>query len=168
MDDHQQPVDISRYLHGVPEAQYGPEYRSHYLSQYRDYVASADAISGRRKTANDYFLGINTAFIGAVSYFEFDDPMFLWVAPLVGILMCWAWMGLIGSYRQLNGAKFKVIQAMEGALPLTPYLAEQKVYSSGPRPRKAFSQWESRVPLFYMALHAFVGIANWLMEWSGA
>ena len=38
---------------------YGEKYKEHLLEQYKLYVEMADRISGRRQTANSFFLSIN-------------------------------------------------------------------------------------------------------------
>ena len=47
----------------VAPAEYGEDYRSHLLDQYRTYVETADKISQRRSTANNYLLTVNAFLV---------------------------------------------------------------------------------------------------------
>lgn len=160
MSDSDNGNAILAVLNSVPDTRYGPDYQDHYLTQYRDYVASADSISQRRTTANSFFLGINTAFFGATGYFTVSDNDFIWVQAAVGVLFCLVWWKMIQSYRTLNSAKFNVIQQMERNLPLATFTAEELAYKTGGTVHRALSTVESYVPALFGVLHLVVAILN--------
>ncbi len=160
MQDISQNTTLDSVLLSENAAHYGDDYRSHYLTQYRDFVSSADTISSRRHTANQFFLGINTALIGAGGYIKVDDPVIVLVLAGFGVTICLAWRGLIDSYRTLNGAKFDVIQSMEKHLPLASFTAEELAYSSARAKHRSFSSWESWVPRLYIFAHLTLGAAG--------
>jgi hypothetical protein len=144
---------VERILLSEPESKYGEDYRAHYLSLYRDYVASADTVSARRNTANSFFLTINSAFLGARGYFEMSDNSLVPVQAAVGVLFCLVWWKLIQSYKSLNGSKFDVIQMMERHLPLAAFTAEELVQHTSPKVHRALSTVESYVPALFGLLH---------------
>jgi hypothetical protein len=147
----------------ISEEQYGEKFRDHYLEIYKTYVVSADKISERRQTANSFFLSINTAIIGLVSYFQAgsNEKKFLEFHLLVsisGILVCYMWHRLVIAYKQINTGKFNVIHQIEQKLPLSPYDAEWEVLGRGQDPKKynPFTHVEMLVPLVFLGLHGFV------------
>ena len=160
MSDHHYDHSINEVLLSVPDNRYGSQYQDHYLTQYRDYVASAESVSARRNTANSFFLGINTAYFGASGYFKMVDKEYVWVMAAVGLLFCLVWWRLIQSYRTLNSAKFNVIQKMEQNLPLATFTAEELAYTTGSSVHRAMSVVESYVPALFGALHVVTAIIS--------
>jgi hypothetical protein len=166
MDKTSTDQSVEELLLAEPEEQYGDQYRSHYFTQYRDFVGSADTISARRHTANTFFLGINTALVGGSGYFKMTDPVLIGVLAGFGVMICLAWFGVIQSYKTLNSAKFDVIQTMEKHLPLAPYTAEELSYQNASQVHVPFSKWESWVPRVYIVAHLAIGAINlWRMQW---
>jgi len=55
-------------LFGKVESDYGTEYKSHLLQQYKLYVEAADRVSARRATANTFFLATNTALVTVMGF----------------------------------------------------------------------------------------------------
>ncbi|MDX1554894.1 MAG: hypothetical protein R3212_02600 [Xanthomonadales bacterium] len=148
----------SEVLLAEPESQYGNQYRSDYLTQYRDYVATADSISARRNAANSFFLTLNTAFLGARGYFEVSGWETVIVQVLVGSLFSFVWWRMIQSYKALNTSKFTVIQLMEQNLPLASYSAEWFVHKNSPDSRSSLSSIESWIPGLFILLHVAVAV----------
>ena len=142
--------------------QYGDSYRSDYLTMYQDYVASADAISGRRHAANSFFVTINTGLLGVTGYLGDEAGELIWLTALAGILLSYTWRKLIQSYRSLNTAKFKVIHELEQNLPFAAYDREWVHLKGGKDSHlhSPLSAVESRVPLVFMAIHSAVFIAK--------
>ena len=83
-----------------------------YLDLYKLAVATADRISARRGVANTFFLTVNTGLAALLGGDELR-----WYVAGAGIVLCVAWWALLKSYRDLNGAKFEVINRMEERLP---------------------------------------------------
>ncbi|MFE6923744.1 hypothetical protein ACFVAV_22150 [Nocardia sp. NPDC057663] len=118
-----------RLWNDAPENE-GPDARSStydnmVLEQYRLYVEMADRVSARRGLANSFFLSLNTGIFTLVTLFGKTPPPDTaeWlVIPLIAVLgQCFAWFYLVRSYRLLNGAKFRVIGALEERLPASPF-----------------------------------------------
>ena len=127
------------------------------LEQYKIYVEMADRVSARRGTTNAFFLTLNSAIFSAIGFVWGRDahpegswilvfPMFVFVGQ------CLAWYWLVRSYRQLNGAKYAVIGAMEERLPASPYwAAEWKALGKGEDPARYWplTHLEQWLPLFF-------------------
>ncbi len=152
----EQQANTNDGLLGTPESAYGERYRGDFLTLYRDYVASADAVSSRRTLANNFFVGINTALIGVRGYFEINNGQAVVVLAAVGILICVVWYRMIQSYRSLNSSKFQVIQEMEKHLPLAAYTAEYAVQKSSAKPHRSLTSVETFVPLLFSLLHVAI------------
>jgi hypothetical protein len=95
------------------------------LEQYKLYVEMADRISARRGLTNSFFLTLNTgivSLVGALRKFPTGTEAW-WLAILLVALLGqrFAWFYLVRSYRLLNGAKYRVVGALEGRLPASPF-----------------------------------------------
>jgi hypothetical protein len=104
----------------------GENYQAAVLEQYKLYVEMADRVSARRSLTNTFFLTINAALLaatGAVSQSTLREaPAWgLALVTMVALCQCAVWFLLIRSYKQLNGAKYKVIGELEKRLPALLY-----------------------------------------------
>jgi hypothetical protein len=108
------------------------------FEQYRLYAELTDQVSSRRSLANTFFLTLNTAVFTLLGIFWVDPPEvtpWLAVFPLAALeIQCFAWFALIRSYRQLNGAKWAVVQELENWLPTSPWAAEWVALAKGKNP----------------------------------
>jgi hypothetical protein len=97
------------------------KYQGAVLEQYKLYVEMADRVSNRRGLANTFFLTLNSGILTVLAVFWKDPPSasdWLLVFPLAGVLgQCIAWYWIVRAYRQLNGAKWAVVGALEERLP---------------------------------------------------
>ena len=150
--------EAAKILLSQPESEYGEKYRNDFLTQFRDYVGSADNISERREKANSYFLAINIGFIGASAYFDINSAQAAYIQAIVGLMICFVWGRMIESYKTLNGSKFQVIQLMERNLPLSPYAAEEFVQDNSPKKHRSLSSVEKWVPGVFAVLHILSAI----------
>lgn len=145
----------------ISRENYGEDYRSHLLEQYKVFVATAEAVSQRRATTNNYLLSINTFLItlyGLGPTFEFR-PGTLMLFCLAGSLVSGIWYGLIRSYRLLNTAKYKVIGDIENRLPEAPFSREweiaEKVLDSNYIP---LTKIEQLIPTIFLILYVLLGL----------
>lgn len=156
---------------GVSEGTYGvggKPYHDAVLEQYKLYVEMTDRISARRATMNSYFLSLNTAIAVGVSFvwgLLKSSSVWLLLFPLLMLLvLSGTWFALIKSYRQLNAAKYVVIEAMEERLPASPYVrAEWAALGKGEDRARYWpmSRLEQGVPVVFAVLYtiAFVVVA---------
>jgi hypothetical protein len=98
------------------------------LDLYKMAVEMADRVSARRSTANAFFLTAETAFVAVIGL---TTPSLLkapwWTAlavSLAGLTLSASWWLQLRSYRDLNGAKFKVINSIEASLPVKVFSDE--------------------------------------------
>lgn len=135
------------------------KWHSHLLEQYKLYVEMADRISQRRTSANTYFLSVNSAILAFVGYLTIgSEPKYMWLLALAGCLMTLFWYNIVISYRNLNSAKWQVVQDIEKRLPISPYDAEWDAVQRGENPKlyRPISHIESWVPWVFLFLHFVV------------
>lgn len=111
------------------------------LSQWQTCVEMANSISERRDNMNNLFVTLNLAIIAASSFMWDTKTIALLVA---GILLCIVWLLFIKNFRELNRAKFDVINRMEKRLPAQPFydewaeLKKSKKYIEGTKLERLF------------------------------
>ena len=153
--------------HEVNADNYGSkeQYQNHLLEQYKIYVEMTDQISNRRNLANTFFLTLHTLIIASVGFLYEKLPYFTYrwivILPLVAVLLlCYVWWRLIIAYKQLNTAKFLVINEYEKRLPTRPFVAaEWRALGEGKNPKvyKSLSDIEKWIPLIFACLY-FLGV----------
>jgi hypothetical protein len=140
-------------------------YLAQAMEQYKLYVATTEGISNRRALANTFFVALQAAFVTAIGiayepgwHFE---PRWLAVFPFFAmVITCAFWWLLIRSYRKLNAAKFKVIEAYEKRLATAPLVATEwngiiKKDSVGITRYLELTEVERWVPGIFVALYVF-------------
>ena len=135
------------------------KWHSHLLDQYKLYVEMADRISQRRTTANTYFLSVNSAILAFVGYLTTNaSPEYMWLLAIAGVMLTLFWYNVVISYRNLNSAKWQVVQEIEKRLPISPYDAEWDAVERGENPKlyRPISHIESWVPWVFLLLHGIV------------
>ncbi|WP_204817607.1 RipA family octameric membrane protein [Corallococcus macrosporus] len=150
----------------APSEEYGAEYRSHLLDQYKMYIELMDKVSERRQHANTFFLTINTALIGLLGIAwpqGTPNSAIQWHVGvgLAGLSLCYSWNRLLRSYRGINQGKFDVIHAIEEYLPLRLFAAEWTALGEGKDKKKylPFTAIEPWVPWVFFALHLGILVA---------
>lgn len=143
------------------QEEYGQDYKSHLLEQYKLFVEMADRISARRQSANSFFLSVNTAIIALVGYTSIGnqtDYSYYWLISFAGMALCFMWYRLIRSYKDLNTAKFSVIHEMEAKLPMSPYDMEWEKVQRGTNKKLylPFTKIEIYIPWVFFVIHGVV------------
>jgi hypothetical protein len=145
------------------------------LDLYKLAVEMADRVSSRRTSANSFFLALHAALASVVSFLglapvsigssggaEPADNLGLVLIALAGVVLSISWFLILRSYRDLNTAKFKVINSIEAQLPLKPfseewrYLKEDAVKGWRGRYREQGSV-ERVVPILFSLLYILAG-----------
>ncbi|MEK1964983.1 hypothetical protein WOB62_24460 [Vibrio parahaemolyticus] len=147
------------------------QWHTHLLEQYKLYVEMADRISQRRTSANTYFLSVNSAILAFVGYLTVDkSPDYMWLLSLAGSMLTMFWFNIVLSYRNLNSAKWQVVQDIEKRLPISPYDAEWDSVQRGTNPKlyRPITHIESWVPWVFFLLHLIVFIRTfpWANTWA--
>lgn len=135
------------------EKEYGNDYKSHFLEQYKLYLESIEKTSDRRQSANNYFLTANTVLVSILALSFQTDFLknifwFKLFIGIIGILFCIVFWFLIRAYKQLNTGKFDVLHKIESKLPLSLYEYEWEVLGKGKDKSKyyPFSHIELLIP----------------------
>jgi len=114
-----------------------------FLELFKLAVEMADRVSARRGIANSFFLSINTGLAALIGSQDLR-----WYVAAAGIVFAVAWWALLKSYRDLNEAKFKVINAMEEQLPVRVFSDEWNLLDRGPRKfgwnKQSMRAWASK------------------------
>ncbi len=146
----------------VPATSYGEEYRGHLLEIYKLYVATAEATSTRRNSANSWLLALNVLLVslsGVVARDSGDGNEWLAIIGAAGVLVSFVWFVLIRNYRSLNTGKFAVIHELEEHLPVAVFDREWHHLEQGRG--KAYSPLthiEQYIPILFAGLYIVVGI----------
>lgn len=137
------------------------------LDLYKMAVEMADRVSARRSTANTFYLSLQTAglaILGFVTSLPVEPSDGLLVAiSLVGAATGVTWFLQLRSYRDLNRAKFDVINELEQQLPVAVFSAEWESLKLDPvsrwRPRYAeLGTIERVVPWFFVAISLVLAV----------
>ena len=83
--------------------------------------------------------------------------MWLWAIPAAGAIVCLAWAALLTSYRNLNRAKFAVLQQIEADLPVALFTRERETYHCDRR--RSLSDIERLIPACFALLYAVMLVA---------
>lgn len=129
------------------------------------YLATAEKISDRRAQANAWMLSVNSALVGLYGYLQSgkasvganQSTVWLWAIPLAGAIVCIAWVAMLTSYRQVNRAKFAVLQEIEASLPHPVFGREQALLEASRR--RSLSVIETFVPVCFAVLYLLMAAA---------
>ena len=115
------------------EESYGNSFKADLFEQYKLYVESAEKISERRVSANNYLLTVNAFLVTLYGVLPGIETARYWkiLVPVAGLLVAFTWHRIITSYRDLNTVKFKVIHELEQHMPAELYAYEWKKAEAG-------------------------------------
>lgn len=142
---------------------YGESFKADLFEQYRLYVASADKISERRVSANNYLLTVNVFLVTLYGLLAASQYRSYWttLVPIAGVLVSLTWYRIITSYRNLNAVKFKVIHELEQQMPAAPYEYEWQIAEEGRgKAYHPLSHLERWIPIIFVVLYVLVTFIN--------
>lgn len=142
---------------------YGDSFKADLFEQYKLYVASAEKISERRESANNYLLTVNAFLVTLYSLVATSQYKSYWMilVPVAGALVSLTWHRIITSYRDLNTVKFKVIHELEQHMPAALYGYEWKKAEEGKgKAYHPLSHLERWVPIIFIILYVLLGIVG--------
>lgn len=149
---------------------YGEDYCHDLFEQYCRYVESAEKISERRITANNFLLTVNVFLVTLFGLVVSSKYKSWWaiILPITGVLVSLTWHRMITSYRDLNTIKFKVIHELEEQMPAALYAYEWRLAEEGKgntyHPLSHLERW---VPVIFIVLYVFLagfGILDWMHD----
>jgi len=155
----------------MTKEEYGEKFHDHLLEQYKLYVEMTDRGTTRRAHTNRLYVSLVSGLLALLSVVVSKDDfagiptiVFLGVAGL-GILLCILWFFTIRDYRQLNSAKFEVINEMEKHLPDQPYDREWEILQRGRDGTRYFGL--SKIEQYVSVLVALLFLLLFLFSWFG-
>ena len=112
-------------IHHTKETYHG-SFNADLIEQYKLYAQSAENVSARRITSNNYLLTINAALVAlyGLQSAGFGQSYWTLLVPIIGILVSLLWCLIIKSHVDLNRVKFDVIYKFEQHLPASMYKYE--------------------------------------------
>ncbi|MEG3636391.1 RipA family octameric membrane protein [Micromonospora palythoicola] len=129
---------------------------------YKMATEMADRISVRRATANAFFLTTQTTFVAVLGIaMPSLSAAPIWIVVAIGaagLILSASWWLQLRSYRELNAAKFRVINTLEEQLPVKIFADEWEILKQDPikrwRPRYAeLGAVERTVPWLFSCLY---------------
>jgi len=147
---------------------YGDSFNAHLFEQYKLYVESANKISERRVSANNYLLTVNAFLVTLYGLLTASPYRGRWVilVPVAGFLVSLTWHRIITSYRDLNTVKFMVIHELEREMPAALYHYEwQKAEEGKGKIYHPLTHLERWVPVVFIVLYVvltIIGVLDYL------
>lgn len=117
--------------------EYGINYYTYLIEQYKICIEMADRISHRRTQNNRFFITLLSMILAFTTFavdkldFKVYNNKILLYASLLGLLLCLLWVILIWSYKRINCAKYTVINEIEQMLPVEPFKKEWELLGQG-------------------------------------
>jgi len=139
---------------------YGESFKAHLFEQYKLYVESAERVSERRASANNYLLTVNAFLVTLYGILATSEHKSYWtiLVPLAGVLVSFTWYLIIISYRNLNRVKFQLIHELEQHLPAALYDYEWKKAEKGRgKAYRPLTDLERFVPIVFIVLYGILG-----------
>lgn len=91
------------------------------LEQWKTCVDMANSVSQRRDSMNNWFITLNIGLFVTLSM-NIDHKSVL--GSILVVCLCIIWLGFIKNFKNLNTAKFKIINNLEKHLPTQPFEQE--------------------------------------------
>ncbi len=151
----------------TPTSEPPPPVDPQVLTLYQLAVEMADRVSARRNSANAFYLSLQTAAISVLGFatsFQANINHGVLIAIcLVGIATAATWFLQLRSYRDLNRAKFAVINSLEEQLPVAIFTDEWASLERDPVAgwRKRYAELgtiERVVPAFFVILNGILAV----------
>ena len=107
------------------------------LDQYKLCVTAADNASSRRESSNRYLMTLNTAILAlqGLQTTSGGNLYLLAIFAITGLVVAGLSLLIVGSFKKLNEAKFKVILEMESYLPAAAFGYEWRLLDKPDRGR---------------------------------
>jgi hypothetical protein len=140
---------------------YGDSFKSDLFGQYKLYVESAEKISERRISANNYLLTVNAFLLTLYGLLSANQYKGYWtiLVPVAGVLVSLTWLRIISSYCDLNTVKFKVIHELEQQMPAALFEYEwYKAEGGRGKTYRPMSHLECWVPIVFIILYGLLVI----------
>ena len=129
------------------------------LEQYKLAADMVDRHSGRRHSANAFFLSVVSALTVVRGIDIVSEQFWSYIISVITMLVCIMWWLMLDSYRAIAEAKFKVIHEIEHELPFAMFADEERHYKSS-KSYKPLSRIEQVVPILFLVVSLVASIAS--------
>ena len=147
-------------LKSVSREQFGEQYDSIVLEQWKTCVEMANSNTEKRTSSNNIFITINAALLAVIS-FSLDYKSIM--LSIVGIAVCVTWLFSIESYKKLSSVKYHIVNEIEKQLPLTPFAYEWEKLNSEKK-YLGLTKIEKVLPWLFILLHG-ISILFPVLKW---
>lgn len=140
--------------------EYGTDFQTHLLEQYKMYVEMMDRTTERRGKTNTFYITLLSGLLALPSLvidknlFDGAKAVLALLLAFLGLSLCFLWYININSYKQLNYLKFRVIHEIEPYLPFSFYSREWEIEKDKVGQYKRLSKVEKYIP-FIIAIPYF-------------
>ena len=108
-------------LESISKKDYGENYDSAVLEQWKTCVEMANSNTEKRNETNNLFIAINAALFAVITFTWEHKSILL---SVIGIVTCILWLNSIRCYQQLSHVKYDIVNEIEKKLPLSPFTYE--------------------------------------------
>ncbi len=134
---------------------YGPDFQKHLLEQYKLFVGTSLDVTTKRLEANKFHLTLNSIVFGLAGTLTIlNQDLAIILLSVVGIVISIVWNKSINAYKELNKAKFKVINQLEQYLPACIFNCEEK--HANLQKYHGLTSAERWYPIIFVVLYASV------------
>ena len=119
----------------------------------------ADRVSERRLTVNNLFITLNSIILSLSVIIPKKSEISI---AIVGVIISLIWITNINSYKNLNSAKFEVINELEKQLPTQPFNYEWFLVGKGQDKKKykKLTQIEKSIPIIFIIIYLAILVIN--------
>lgn len=115
---------------------------------YKMFVATTQHISECRQQSNNFYILLNSGIVAYNSHFH---SFFI---IILGILINIVWILKISAYKNLNQAKFQVIEKLEKRLPVQVFHDEYQILKE--KNHKNLSYYEKYIPWVFIIVFSAI------------
>ncbi|MCB9337590.1 MAG: hypothetical protein H6577_05650 [Lewinellaceae bacterium] len=137
------------------------------LEIYKIHVELIDRVSQRRGTLNQFYISLLSGLIGIIAFTVKDNALGKYekttfmVVGLLGIIISILWIAQIHSYKQINSAKFKVIDKIEEKL-VFPFFREEWMVLKSKKRYNTLTNLEKIAPVILLILFVILFIYSFI------
>lgn len=149
-------------LESVSREQFGEQYDSVVLEQWKTCVEMANSNTEKRTNSNNIYITINAALLAVVT-FSLDYKSIM--LSIVGVAVCVTWLYSIDSYKKLSSVKYHIVNEIENQLPLAPFAFEWEKLNNEKK-YLGLTKIEKVVPLLFILLYGIsilVPVLRWVI-----
>lgn len=136
-------------LKSLSREQFGAQYESVILEQWKTCVEMANSNAEKRANSNNIYITINAALLAVIS-FSFDYKSIMLSA--VGVAVCIAWLCSVESYKKLSSVKYHIVNEIKEQLPLAPFAYEWEKLNIGNK-YLGLTKIEKILPILFIVLY---------------